>query len=166
MKPKNLQQFSRFTDKGPSKAERVIRTIRILFKEPVFEKGKADWISELPSVIKKYNNTIHNSTKMNPNQASKKSNEKLVYSNLQDRRGRQQPKFNLVQLVRTADIKRVFSKGDSTNWSQNVDKISEVIHVTIPSKRIDYLPERYNENLIRSTNLTHEKNDQVMKELN
>ena len=53
---------------------------------------------------------------MIPNQASKKSNEKLVYSNLQDRRVRQQPKFKLGQLVRTPDIKRVFSKGDSTNY--------------------------------------------------
>ena len=44
------------------------------------------WISELPSIVKKYNNTIHSSTKMTPIQASKKSNEKLVHSNLQDRR--------------------------------------------------------------------------------
>ena len=54
---------------------------------------------------------------MRPIQASIKSNKKLVYSNLQDRRVRQQTKFELGQLVRTADIKRVFSKGDSKNWS-------------------------------------------------
>ena len=54
---------------------------------------------------------------MTPVQASKKSNEKLVYSNLQNRRDKQLPKFILGQLVRTADIKKVFSKGDSTNYS-------------------------------------------------
>ena len=86
LKSKNIQHYSRYTDKGPSIAERVIRTKRILLKKPVFEKGRADWISALPSVIKQYNNTIHNSTKMTPNQASKKSNEKVVYSNLQDTR--------------------------------------------------------------------------------
>ena len=32
---------------------------------------------------------------MAPNQASEKSNEKLVYSNLQDRRVGKQPKFKL-----------------------------------------------------------------------
>ena len=52
---------------------------------------------------------------MTPLQASKKSNEKLVYTNLKDNREVQKPKFNLGQLVRAADIKRVFSKGDSTN---------------------------------------------------
>ena len=52
---------------------------------------------------------------MTPNQASKKSNGRKVYSNLQNRRVRQKPKFKLGNLVRTADIKKVFSKGDSTN---------------------------------------------------
>ena len=115
LKSKSIHHYSRYTDEGPSIAERVIKTVRSLLKKPVFEKGRADWLSELPSVIKQYNNTIHHSTKMTPNQASKKVNEKLVYSNLQDRRVKQTPKYKLGQLVRTADIKKVFSKGDSTN---------------------------------------------------
>ena len=36
---------------------------------------------------------------MTPNQASKKSNERKVYSNLQDRRDKQLPKFNPGQLA-------------------------------------------------------------------
>ena len=78
MKSKNIQHYSRYTDKGHSIAERVIRTLRDLLKKPVFEKRKADWLSELPSVVKKYNNTNHHSKKMTPVQASKKSNEKIV----------------------------------------------------------------------------------------
>ena len=103
---------------------------------------------------------------MTPIQASKKSNEKIVYSNLKDNREVRKPKFKLSHLVRTADIKRVFSKGDSTNYSYNLYTITEVIHDTIPSYRIDYLPERYNENLLLPTKLTLEQNNQVMKELN
>ena len=95
LKSKSIHHYSRYTDKGPSIAERVIRTVRILLKKPVFEKGKADWLSELPSVIKKYNNSIHSSTKMTPIQASKKSNEKLVYNNLKDDREIQKPKYKL-----------------------------------------------------------------------
>ena len=135
-------------------------------KKPVFEKGNADWISELPSVVNKYNNTIHSSTKMTPNQASKKSNERKVYSNLQDKRRKLNPKYKLGDLVRTADIKRVFSKGDSTNYSYKLYTITESIHDIIPSYRIDYLPERYNENPLLPTKLTLEQNNQVMKELN
>ena len=34
LKSKNIQHYSRFTDKDPSIAERVIRTIRNLLKKP------------------------------------------------------------------------------------------------------------------------------------
>ena len=166
LKSKSIHHYSRYTDKGPSIAERVIRSIRNLLKKPIFEKGRADWLSELPSVIKQYNNTIHHSIKMTPVQASKKSNEKAVFNNLRDDRQKQRPKFKLGDLVRTSDIKRVFSKGDSTNYSYKLYTITEVIHYTIPSYRIDYLPERYNENLLLPTKLSLEQNNQVMKELN
>ena len=162
----NIKRYSRYTDKGAVIAERFNRTIRNLLKKPVFLAGNADWLSELPSVIKKYNNTIHSSIKMTPNQASKKSNEKLVFSNLQDRRVRQKAEFKLGDLVRTADIKRVFSKGDSTNYSYKFYTITEVIHHTIPAYRINYLPERYNENLLLPTKLSLQENNQIMKELN
>ena len=132
----------------------------------MFEKGSADWISQLPSVTKQYNNTIHHSKKMTPLQASKKSNERKFYASLQDKRRKLNPKIKLGQLVRTADIKQVFSKGDSTNYSYNLYTITEKIHDTIPSYRIEYLPERYNENLLLPTKLTLEENNQVMKKLN
>ena len=133
LKSKNIQHYSRFTDKGPSIAERVIRNLRNFLKKPVFLAGNANWLSQLSSVTKQYNNTIPSSTKMTPVQASKKANEKLVYANLQDQRVKQPPKYKIGQLVRTADIKRVFSKGDSTNWSYKLYTITGVIHDTIPS---------------------------------
>ena len=103
---------------------------------------------------------------MTPNKASKKLKERKVYSNLHDNRRKLNPKIKLGQLVRTADIKRVFSKGDSTNYSYKLYTITEIIRDTIPSYRIDYLPERYNENLLLPTKLTLEENNQVMKQLN
>ena len=166
LKVKKIHHYSRYTEKGPSKAERVIRSIRNLLKKPVFQKGNADWLSEPPSVIKQYKKTTHSSTKKKPIDASKKSNEKLVYSNLQDKRKILNAKYSLGQLVRTADIKRVFSKGDSTNWSYEFYTINEVLYNTFPSYRINFLPERYNENLLQPTKLSLEQNNQVMKELN
>ena len=82
---KNIQHYSRYTDKGPSIAERVIRTVRNSLKKPIFLAGNADWISELPSVIKQYNNTIHHSIKMKPIDASNKSNQKLGNNNLKEK---------------------------------------------------------------------------------
>ena len=50
-------------------------------------------------------------------QTSDKSNEKEVYSNLKHNREYRKPKFNLGQFVRTAHTKKVFSKGDITNYT-------------------------------------------------
>ena len=73
---------------------------------------------------------------MTPNRGSNWSNENLVYNNLRDKRDKQLSKYKLGQLVRTADIKKVFSKGDSTNWSYKFYTITEMTHDTIPSYRI------------------------------
>ena len=40
LKSKNIHHLSRFTDKGPSIAERVTRTVPNVLKKPVFEKEK------------------------------------------------------------------------------------------------------------------------------
>ena len=165
LRSKNIQHYSGFTDKGPSIAERVNRTIRNLIKKPIFLARNANWLSELPSIVKQYNNILHHSIKMTPVQASKKSNENLISNNLRDKIEFQKPKFKLCQKVRTSVIRKVFSIGDSTNYSYISYTIPEVIDDTIPSYRIEYLPERYNENLLLPTKLSLEQNNQVMENL-
>ena len=94
---------------------------------------------------------------MTPTEASLKKNEDIVYFNLSDKGKKKKPKFKLGDLVRTADIKKVFSKGDLTNWSNKLYTITQIIDDTIPSYRINYLPERYNEALLRKTQLSQEE---------
>ena len=166
LKLNDINHYSRFTEKRAVIAERVNKTIRNMLKKPVFEKGNSDWLSELPSINKTYNNTFHHSNKMTPTEASKKKNENNVYFNLSDKRKKKEPKFKLGDLVRTADIKRVFSKGDLTTWSNKLYTITEIIDDTIPSYRINYLPERYNETLLGKSQVLQEENDKVMAKLN
>ena len=92
LKNKNIHHYSRFTDKGPSITGRVIKTIRSLLKKPFFLASNAGWLSELSSIVNKNNITNHHSIKMTPIQASKKSNEKKVFSTLQDKRRNLNPK--------------------------------------------------------------------------
>ena len=40
------------------------------------------------------------------------------------------------------------------NWSYKFYKLTEIFNDTIPSYRIDNLPERYNEALMKKTELT------------
>ena len=161
----NIKLYSRSSSYGAVFAERFNRTIRDLLKKIVFERGDANWIDVLPTITKQYNNRIHTSTKLTPIQASLKKNEGYVYKNLLDKRNIIKPKFQLNDLVRTADLKKTFSKGDTTNWSYKLYKITEIINDTIPSYKIDNLSERYNESLLKKTELTMKENKDVMKKL-
>ena len=116
LKNKNIHQYSRFTEKSPTTVEKVMERIRNLKKRPVLEKANADWLTELPIVDKTYNETVHRSIKLIPTQAFEKSNKKEFYSNFQDKRQKKQnPKLG--DLIRTSDIRSVFSKGDITKFS-------------------------------------------------
>ena len=162
----NIKHYSRNTYLGAVFAERFNRTIRDLLKKIVFEKGDGNWIDVLPIITKQYNNKVHSSTKLSPKDASLKKNEGLVYKNLLDKRKKVKPKYEIGDLVRTADLKKTFSKGDTTNWSYKLYKITEIINDTLPSYRLDNLKERYKESLVKKTDLTLKENNAVMKKLN
>ena len=162
----NIKLYSRNSSYGAVFAERFNRTIRDLLKKIVFEQGDAKWIDILPTITKQYNNRRHTSTKLSPKDASLKKNEGFVYKNLLDKRKKVKPKYEIGDLVRTADLKKTFSKGDTTNWSYKMYKITEIINDTIPSYKIDNLKERYNESLLKKTELTMKENNAVMKKLN
>ena len=87
----------------------------IFLKNLFFEKGDGIRIDVLPIITKLYNNRIHSSTKLTRIQASLKKNDGYVYNFLSDKRKKIKPKFQIDDLVRTADLKKTFSKGDTTN---------------------------------------------------
>ena len=102
---------------------------------------------------------------MTPIQASLRKNEGYVYKNLLDKRKKVTPKFQINDLVRTADLKKTLSKSDTTNWSYKLYKITEIVKDTVPAYKIDKLKERYNESLLKKTELTMKENKDVMKKL-
>ena len=103
---------------------------------------------------------------MTPIQASLKKSEDYVNKNLLGKRKKIKPKFQINNLVRTADLKKTFSKGDTTNCSYKLYKMTEIINDTISTYRIDNLPERYNEAMLKKTELTMKENKDVMKGFN
>ena len=137
----NIKLYSRNSSFGAVFAERFNRPVRDLPKKIVFEQGEAKWFDILPTITKQNNNRIHSSTKLTPIQASLKKNEGYVYKNLLDKPKKIKRKYEIGDLFRTADLKKTFSKGDTTNWSYNLYKITEIIINTIPSYRLGNLPE-------------------------
>ena len=112
MKVNNIHDYSRSTDKGPSIADRGIRETKRFLKKPVFENGNADWLSELSSVMKKYNNTVHGSTKMNPVHTFLEENGETSIAVSKIKNINRKHQFQLGQLVGKAVIKKIFSRSD------------------------------------------------------
>ena len=137
----------------------LIEVLQIFLNDLFLNKSDGRGIDVLPTITKQYNNRIHSSTKLTPIQASLKKNEGYVYNNLLDKRKKMKPKFQVNDLVRVADLKKTFSKGDTTNWSYKLYKITEIINDTLPSYKIDNLKERYNEALLKKTDLTMKENN-------
>ena len=76
------------------------------------------------------------------------------------------PKLQVNDFVRTADLNKTFSKSDTNNWSYKFYKITEINKDRVPSYKINQLPGRYNEALLKKTELTLKENKDVMKALN
>ena len=161
----NIKLYSRNSSYGAVFAERFNRTIRDLLKKIVFEQGDPKWIDVLPVITKQYNNNVHSSTELTPIQACLKKNEGYVYENLLDKRKKLKPKYEIGDLVRTADIKKMFPKSDTTNWSYKLYKITEITSDTVPSYSTNILSERYNESLLKKFELTMKEKDNVMKKI-
>ena len=113
----NIKPYSRNSSYGAVFAERFNRTIRDLLKKIVFEHGDAKWIDILPTITIQYNNRIQSSTKLTPIKSSLKKNEGYVYKNILDKRKKIKPKYEIGDLNRTEDLKKTFSKVDTTNCS-------------------------------------------------
>ena len=94
------------------------------------------------------------SSKLTLIQASLKQNEGFAYHILLDKRGTKKLKFEIHDLVRTADLQRTFPKGDTANWSHTLYEITEVANDLIPVYKLDQLSERYNEAFLKKTQLS------------
>ena len=76
------------------------------------------------------------------------------------------PKFQVKDFIRVADLNKAFSKFDMTNWSNKLDRVTELNIDKISSYRVDILPKQNNQSLLKKTKLTLRENYSVMKALN
>ena len=93
---------------------------------------------KIDKLVNDYINARHSSIKMTPVEASKKANEKKVWSNLYGdliylKPGK--PKFTIGDKVRISKYKRkVFDKGYTPNWTEEIFVIDKVL----PTKPVTY----------------------------
>jgi len=111
-----------------SVAERWNRTN----KEKMFKYCMANntnkYIDVFDEFVERYNNTRHSNIKMNPYEASKKENEERVYRNLYPDLTRRpmRAKFKTGDKVRIQKKKKLFEKGFTVNWTEEVFTVSKI----------------------------------------
>lgn len=101
------------------------------------------YIDVLNDLVDRYNNTRHSSIKMTPVEASKKCNEKQVYSNLYPPEISKpiKPKFKVGDRVRITKKKKLFEKGFQTRWTRELFVVSQVLYTDPPTYKIKDLDE-------------------------
>lgn len=132
--------YSTFTDKKASIVERVQRTIRgRLFKLFTTQKDHK-WLEALPKLIDSYNNSIHRSIKMRPNEVKTKHTKLLLerlYFNEKALKTERKEKyrkrlFKVGNLVRILKDKTFFSKEADQRWSNEQYEIRKVQRHNFP----------------------------------
>ena len=99
------------------------------------------YVDILDLLVNHYNNSIHSSIKMTPNEASRKENENKVWRNLYPELGGKtlSPKFSISNNVRITKKKKIFDKGYTERWKKVVFKISKIdLTISVTYKITDY----------------------------
>lgn len=119
--------YSSFSEKKASICERFNRTLKTYMWKQFSLRGNYKWVDILPELIHQYNNKIHRSIKMRPNDVNIAQEEKLVKMlNTSNKYPRKKSKFKVGDHVRISKYKGVFEKGYTPNWSVEIFTIDEV----------------------------------------
>ena len=126
---KLIEIYSTENEEKSSVVERWIRTMKEKMWKYFTDNNTYTYMDVLPELVKDYNNTVHSSIKMTPIEASKKKNELTVWRNLYPDRYKiydLTPKFSVGDKVRITKKKKVFEKGYTTKWTEEIFKIKEI----------------------------------------
>ena len=124
-----VELYSTENEEKSSIVERWIRTIKEKMWKYFTDNNTYNYMNVLPELVEDYNNTVHSSIKMTPIDASKEENELTVWRNLYPDRykiNNLTPKFSVGDEVRITKKKKVFEKGYTTRWTEEIFKIKEI----------------------------------------
>ena len=124
-----VELYSTENEEKSSIVERWIRTMKEKIWKYFTDNNTYNYMDVLPDLVKDYNNTVHSSTKLTPIDASKKKNELTVWRNLYPDRYKINditPKFSVGDRVLITKKKKVFEKGYTTRWTEEIFTIKEI----------------------------------------
>ena len=142
LEEEGIKLYSTENEEKSSVVERWNRTIKNNLWKYFTASNSISYIDFLPDLLDKYNKTKHRSIKMTPEEACRKENEDRVYLNLYGQEISQtaKPKYKVDDKVKISKYKRVFDKGYTPNWTEEIfvfDKIQYTNPITYKIKDLN-----------------------------
>ena len=126
LKDNDTEMYSMHNEGKSVVAERFIRTLKNKIYKYMTAISKNVYIDKLDDIVNEYNNTYHRTIKMKPADV-----EDNTYIDFEKEVNDKNPKFKVGDHIRISKYKNVFSKGYTTNWSEEVFVISKIKN-TVP----------------------------------
>ena len=118
--------YSTFNEGKSVIAEIFIKTLKNKIYKHMTYIGKNVYFDVLDDIVKKYNNTVHSSTKMKPKDVKDDS-----FAEYFEESNKKDPKFKVGDNVRISKYKNIFTKGYTPNWSEEVFVVNKIQN-TVP----------------------------------
>lgn len=127
LQQRSINLFSTFTTKKAAIVERFNRTLKNKMWKQFSMRGSYKWIDILDKLVDEYNNDIHRTIKMRPNDVDKATERYLLNTVYRPKIPRTlKPKFKVGDMVRISKYKHIFEKGYTPNWTSEIFKIRSV----------------------------------------
>ena len=128
LKRYHITLYSTHNTVKASLAERFIRTLRMLIEREYILTDSTVWYKCLPRLILEYNTRRHRTIKMSPMKALQPINRAAVYaSQFKGSTGGTRPAFYIGQRVRTSLNKKLFEKGSTQSWTEEIFRIADIV---------------------------------------
>ena len=115
LKDNDIEMYSTHNEGKSAFAERFIRTLKTKMYKYMTSISKNVYIDKLDDIVNKYNNAYHTTSKMKP--VDVKDN---TYIDPSKEVNDKNPKFKIGDRVRILKYKKIFAKGYTPNWSEEV----------------------------------------------
>ena len=149
----NIKQLFSYNDVGAPYVERVQRTIQNIIYKYMTENNTDKFIDKLQNIVSSYNNRIHTSIKMTPNDAELPKNQNILfhrankrYREMDKKHSNRKPKYKVGDFVRLKELRNKFARGYKKRWTTEIFLIVN-INQNMPIPRYSIM-DLQNENIL------------------
>ena len=121
-----IHSYSILTDQKAAAVERLNRTVKSIIWKYFTDKNTQKWIEVLPKIINNYNSTFHRTINMAPNDVSFENRKRVFKKMFPKINASRVCKLKLGSRVRVALHKKIFEKGYTINWSEEVFTVTKI----------------------------------------